>query len=201
MKNFSVLMAAITMFALGCGGKKNGGAASSDKTQGGWTVLKDGRAVQWVDDKSGPIISRGAPPPIPAALPTHPFLTTSSLDIASEGTLYALVMKSKDFPDYLRLLKEAGYDVKPAERVGWDVYKNGERVEWIDDKPGQLISRGAPPPSPSKPVMHPFISASSYDITTEGELYKLLKKATSFQDYVRLLKEAGYEVKPAERRP
>lgn len=94
-----------------------------------------------------------------------------------------------------------GGPVTAKEQVGWDVYKNGERVEWIDDKPGQLISRGAPPPPPSKPVIHPFISASSYDIMAEGELHKLLKKATNFQDYVRLLKESGYEVKPATERP
>lgn len=94
-----------------------------------------------------------------------------------------------------------GGAVATTGQAGWDVLKNGEKVQWIEDKPGLLVSRAAPPPPPSKPVTHAFLGASSYDIMAEGALYKLLQQARSFDDYVRLLKENGYEVVPAAERP
>jgi hypothetical protein len=87
--------------------------------------------------------------------------------------------------------------VTATESKGWSVLKNGKVVEWIDDKPGPMISRAAPPPPGTPLTTNPFMTATSKDIMSEGALQKLRAQSTSFQDYVKKLKNNGYEVRPA----
>jgi hypothetical protein len=91
------------------------------------------------------------------------------------------------------------------------VRRAGRLVLRIRDNPGTLRSTAAPPPGPAPPLppplpgaggapqpgVHPFIDAQAVDAVSEGELRALLDESTSFDDYVRRLVAAGYEVVPA----
>lgn len=78
---------------------------------------------------------------------------------------------------------------------GWYVYKNGAIIQWIDDKPGPRVSRALLPPK--TPIQtHPFMTLTSNDINSEGELSVILDKSNNFKEYVENLKRSGYEVKP-----
>ena len=77
----------------------------------------------------------------------------------------------------------------------WNIYnKDGKKVEEIRNAPGYLISAGSQPPPGVPMTKHPFINAVSHDISEENFLYKLLKRADSFDEYVILLKKNGYKV-------
>lgn len=89
--------------------------------------------------------------------------------------------------------------------------RDGRPVLRIRDNPGTLRStappppdRGPAPPPPGPPGtvalppgVHPFVDAQALDAASEGELRALLDESTGFDDYVRRLVAAGYEVTPA----
>lgn len=107
--------AAVFAFAFGATacGKPTGGPVTTTESKG-WSVLKDGKVVEWVDDKPGPMISRAAPPPPGTPMKTHPFMTATSKDIMSEGALQKIRERSSSFADYVDALKKSGYEVRPA---------------------------------------------------------------------------------------
>jgi hypothetical protein len=77
------------------------------------------------------------------------------------------------------------------------VHRGGRLVLRIRDEPGTLRSTAAPPPGAAAPGIHPFIDAQAVDAVSEGELRALLDESTGFDDYVRRLGAAGYDVAPA----
>jgi hypothetical protein len=91
------------------------------------------------------------------------------------------------------------------------VHRAGRLVLRIRDNPGTLRSSAPPPPRPAPPLpapvpgaadalppgVHPFIDAQAVDAASEGELRALLDESTSFDDYVRRLVAAGYDLTPA----
>lgn len=80
---------------------------------------------------------------------------------------------------------------------GWNVYKGGKLVEWIDDKPGLLMSLAAPPPAGTPPARSAFLTAHSKDVWEEDPLRRLFEQSKSFAGYVELLRKNGYTVSPA----
>ena len=86
----------------------------------------------------------------------------------------------------------------PSAAQGWSVFKGGKLVLWMDDKPGMLSSRAAPPPPGAPLPMHPFLTATSKDVMAESDLRALLDQSKSFADFTAKLKASGYEVKPAK---
>jgi hypothetical protein len=78
----------------------------------------------------------------------------------------------------------------------YDVLKDGQKVLWMEDSPGHVISTAILPPG-AKPATHPFINAHALVAAEEDQLGKILGQARDFQEYVRLLRQAGYEVTPA----
>ncbi|WP_013323871.1 hypothetical protein [Gloeothece verrucosa] len=72
------------------------------------------------------------------------------------------------------------------------IYKNGVLTLALEDRPGTLHSMASPPPTGAP--THPFIHGSAYDAKSEDEMGTLLRKSTSFDNYINLLIEAGYDV-------
>lgn len=89
-----------------------------------------------------------------------------------------------------------GTEAQIAPGASFDVYKGDRKVEEIKNAPGALISLAAPPPPPAKLVMHPWLTASSYDIMEESNLFQITQDSKDFPDYVRRLKDAGYRLEP-----
>lgn len=76
------------------------------------------------------------------------------------------------------------------------VYK-GEVLELeIVDRPGPLVSNSAPPPVPGStpPPPHPFLSATAFVATDEGELRKLLDASSSLEEFLGKLRAKGLRV-------
>jgi hypothetical protein len=105
----AVILAAAGLLAAGC--RKS--APAPVQAADGWAVLKDGKLVQWIDDKPGRLSSRALPKPGTPPV-TNPFLTATSKDVTAEGPLYDLLQKSTSFSDYVDRLTRAGYEVRPA---------------------------------------------------------------------------------------
>ena len=79
------------------------------------------------------------------------------------------------------------------------VYK-GEVLELeIVDRPGPLVSNSAPPPVPGSPPPppHPFLSATAFVATDEGELRKLLDASSSLEEFLGKLRAKGLRVEEA----
>ena len=87
------------------------------------------------------------------------------------------------------------------------VYRDGRLALRIRDTPGTLRSTASPAPGPRPappplgtstlpPGVHPFIDAQALDAASEGELRALLDESANFDDYVRRLIAAGYDVTP-----
>ena len=75
-----------------------------------WIVWKGDRQVQRVADTPGRIASAAyTKPNIP---PKHPFLSTTSLDVFEEESLYQVLQRARSIEEYLRLLQEQGYRVE-----------------------------------------------------------------------------------------
>jgi hypothetical protein len=86
--------------------------------------------------------------------------------------------------------------------VSWE----GRLVLTARDEPGTLQSSAGPPPGVPGPPgppdpetglppgVHPFIDAQAHDPVTEGRLRALLDESSDFDDYLRRLREAGFEV-------
>lgn len=74
------------------------------------------------------------------------------------------------------------------------VFRGEREVLRIKDMPGRLSSRALPPPGAAL-VTHPFLTASALDIMEEGSLREILERARSFDEFVVLLKKAGYDVR------
>lgn len=76
----------------------------------------------------------------------------------------------------------------------YNVYKNDKLVAVLQPTPGMIMSAATPPPGGQAPVKNSFLTASSLAPEEENNLYLLLQKAKDFNDYVNLLKGAGYVV-------
>lgn len=83
----------------------------------------------------------------------------------------------------------------PAEQqVVWDVYKGTAKVMIIKNEPGSITSNyylGEPPSSP-------YLSAKMLYEVEEPILKDILKKSHSFDEFVSMLKSAGYILKPGK---
>jgi hypothetical protein len=62
-------------------------------------------------------------------------------------------------------------------------------------EPGPIISTAPPPPGPSRPVTHPFVSATARSPAHESKLRDLLRASRSFDDFVARLEAAGFSVR------
>jgi hypothetical protein len=71
-------------------------------------------------------------------------------------------------------------------------YKDGLHAFTVTDKPGYLVSTASPPPSGTP--THPFLELVAHQAFNEGEIATLLKQASSFDDYIALLLNAGYDI-------
>jgi hypothetical protein len=93
------------------------------------------------------------------------------------------------------------------------VYTEGRLALIVSDEPGTLRSTtgppaGAgpppppgPPPGPGEPMTterppggHPFLDAQAYDAVSEDRLRRLLLESSSFDDYLRRLIGAGFDI-------
>ena len=85
---------------------------------------------------------------------------------------------------------------KPAAQDGWYVLKGGREVLWVKKEPGPLMSAAESLRRP--PVMHPFLTAKSFDLREESTIREKLEKSKSFDEFVALLKQGGYTLSPAQ---
>jgi hypothetical protein len=75
------------------------------------------------------------------------------------------------------------------------VYTEGRLALIVSDEPGTLRSMAAPPPGAGPPLPeHPFVDAQAYDAVSEDRLRRLLLESSSFDDYVRRLVGAGFDI-------
>jgi hypothetical protein len=72
------------------------------------------------------------------------------------------------------------------------VYRDGLHVLTIGDEPGHLVSTASPPPGGAP--KHPFLDGSAHQAVYENELAGLLGRAASFDGYLDLLLQAGYDI-------
>jgi len=77
------------------------------------------------------------------------------------------------------------------------VYKGCGLVLRIEDRPGTLGTRAAPPTGPDS-SQHPFIQLESFNAFEENDLALLLKEAESFDAYLEKLIAAGYDLMSQE---
>ncbi|MFH1725030.1 MAG: Nif11-like leader peptide family natural product precursor [Elusimicrobiota bacterium] len=81
----------------------------------GWNVFdRQGTRVLWMKDEPGRLLSTALPPP-GAKSPSHPFLTAQAFVPGEENRLRELLERSKDFDEYVVLLRENGYTVTAEE--------------------------------------------------------------------------------------
>ena len=81
---------------------------------------------------------------------------------------------------------------------GFDVLDSkGEKVLWIKDEPGPLLSTALPPPGYTPP-RHPFLTGHAFAPSEESRLRDILDRSASFHEFVDNLKKAGYRVLPAK---
>ncbi len=81
-----------------------------------------------------------------------------------------------------------------GELASYVVYLDGRPVLRVVDGPGTLTSTALPLPG-SKPVNHPFLSASALDPSEEGRLRVILDASLSTSGFLDKLKQAGYEAR------
>jgi len=80
------------------------------------------------------------------------------------------------------------------------VYKGDVLELEIIDRPGPLVSTSAPPPVPGAPPPpdHPFLSATAFVATDEGELRKVLDESKSLDEFLTKLRARGLRVVDAQ---
>ena len=78
----------------------------------------------------------------------------------------------------------------PVRRIA--VYHGATLALLIEDRPGTLHSTAAP--GPAGPPRHPFLHGEARDALSEHELGLLLQEADSFDAYLLLLLDAGYDL-------
>lgn len=76
------------------------------------------------------------------------------------------------------------------------VYKSTRPVANITGRPGVLTSMAPSPPPGSdwRPPLHPFLSAQSLHPSYEGMLVSILEEAVDFDDYLKRLVAAGFDI-------
>lgn len=72
------------------------------------------------------------------------------------------------------------------------VFKNGTLALEVEDQPGVLLSTAAPPPGGAP--AHPFVNARAHDPFSEGDLATILAESSDYDDFLRRLEAAGYEL-------
>ncbi|MHA7628563.1 hypothetical protein [Corallococcus sp. M7] len=76
----------------------------------------------------------------------------------------------------------------------YDVTRDGVTVLTFTPEPGIIQSTARPAPG-MKPLTHPFLNARALDARHEHSLGALLRASTNADDFIRRLREAGYEVR------
>lgn len=99
--------AILALSAAACGGKKE---MESSSKQDRYYVLKDGKRVEWIENKPGIVGSQAAPDP--KAPPTTSFMTSVSLNAFEEDPLGKILARSKTFDEYVAGLKKGGYTLE-----------------------------------------------------------------------------------------
>lgn len=87
--------------------------------------------------------------------------------------------------------------VKPgavSQVRNWSVHKDGRKVLTLNNRPGTLTSQVYLPPG-VEPEKHPFLSAHALAPMEEENLSDILDKSDSLEEFLSLLREAGYTVK------
>lgn len=87
-------------------------------------------------------------------------------------------------------------DQLPPDAATWFVLKNGNKVLWLQNKPGVLIS-AAEPAFGMEPLQHPFVNAKALDPLEENNLRSILDASKDFDDFVSRLQENGYTLQEA----
>jgi hypothetical protein len=78
------------------------------------------------------------------------------------------------------------------------VYEGGRLVLTVADEPGALLSTAAPPVATPPGVPHPFLDAQAHDAVSEDELRRILLAASDFDDFLRRLLAAGYDINASD---
>jgi hypothetical protein len=75
------------------------------------------------------------------------------------------------------------------------VYRGSVAVLEVNDQPGPLLSRMAPPPLPGEqPTWHPFLSGVALVAAEEGEIGDILECCRSYDEFIDLLRTHGFRV-------
>lgn len=75
------------------------------------------------------------------------------------------------------------------------VYRGRELVLELEDRPGPLISKPAPPPRPGqRPVLHPFLSAVAHSPEHEEGLRAILDASPDLPAFLAGLRRGGFRV-------
>lgn len=88
-----------------------------------WNVYKDDKKVLVLKNEPGYIVSIALPPPGQEPV-KHPFLSGTSLDPLEENNYYMFLQKSKNFDEFVSLLRENGYAVEKEGSKTADEGKN-----------------------------------------------------------------------------
>lgn len=78
-----------------------------------WDVFKSSKKVLWIKNQPGPILSTALLPS--GAEPVrHRFITATAQDPNEEHVLVELLGQSRDFAQFVFLLKQKGYRLAPS---------------------------------------------------------------------------------------
>ena len=94
---------------------------------------------------------------------------------------------------FLTILISACDNLILEESKTWTAYKDDKAVLEFQDKPGFIASTGYFPDV--EPVKHPFLSATALTPDEEDTIGKIIAQAVTFDEFVSLLEENGYEVR------
>ena len=86
----------------------------------------------------------------------------------------------------------------PTPPKSYNVFKGDTIVMWIEDAPGAVLSTAPPPPDDSLTI-HPWLTGHAFAAEEEGQLGTLLRAANNFDEFVSLLKQAGYQLVEADK--
>ena len=79
-----------------------------------WTIWDRHLEVMTVTGRPGHVISAAAPPPGPAELSTHPFLSATSSSPLHEDPIARILAASASLEAFLAGLRAAGFEVREA---------------------------------------------------------------------------------------
>jgi hypothetical protein len=92
------------------------------------------------------------------------------------------------------VLAQLNDHVVDAPAKTYDVLKSGRLVLTVRNVPGAITSTALPEVN-SKPIMHPFLSATAHSANEENALHSILEKSHDFDDFLRRLSQRGYTIR------